>query len=156
MKTEHLRLWTFCVLNNFLLSRPVTSMKSYQCSDVIWQQACVRNKWTVLELLLDTGEWLKKLDAIRSQKLEPATPILSICNSVFTNQVIFSIIFEHFSPWKWKHCSICICIDSMVITNWRSKCYRNSRNTFFWGQFPVFDDWFVRLIWYSNFVEKLF
>ena len=34
---------------------------------------------------------------------ESATPILSLCKGVFTDQVIFSIIFEHFSPRKWKH-----------------------------------------------------
>ena len=34
---------------------------------------------------------------------ECATPILSLCNDVFTGQDICSIIFEHFSWRKWKH-----------------------------------------------------
>ena len=37
---------------------------------------------------------------------ECATPILSLCNDVFTGQDICSIIFEHFSSRKWKHRSI--------------------------------------------------
>ena len=41
-----------------------------------------------------------------AQNPESATPILSLCNGFFTDQVIFSIIFEHFSPRKLRHRSI--------------------------------------------------
>ena len=63
-----------------------------------------------------------------------------------------SFKFEHFFPWKWKYCSICICIDSMTITNRRCIWYQNIRNTFFWSL--VLNDWFVRLTLYLIF--KLF
>ena len=33
---------------------------------------------------------------LRARDVESASPILSLCNGVFTDQVIFSIILEHF------------------------------------------------------------
>ena len=61
------------------------------------------------------------------QPLEPitresATPILSLCNYVFTDQVVFSIIFEHFSPRKWKHRSIMRAHPQYDNITKRSKC----------------------------------
>ena len=46
---------------------------------------------------------------------ERVTPRLSLCNSIFTFQVIFNIIFEHFFPRKWKHRSVCDHVCASIV-----------------------------------------
>ena len=43
-----------------------------------------------------------------AHKPERATPIISLCNSVFPDRFIFGILFYHFFPRKWKHRSLCV------------------------------------------------
>ena len=43
-----------------------------------------------------------KLGGCDNDNPERACPILSLCNAVFTDQVTFSISFEHFFSRKWK------------------------------------------------------
>ena len=43
-----------------------------------------------------------KLGGCYNDNPERACPILSLCNGVFTDQVIFSISLEHFFLRKWK------------------------------------------------------
>ena len=35
-----------------------------------------------------------------------ATAILGLCNGIFTDQFIFSTIWQHFFLRKWKHCPV--------------------------------------------------
>ena len=65
-----------------------------------------------------------------SNEPEGATA-MNLCNAVFTDPVIFSIIFEHFFPRNLRHRTLCVRIHSTITTKRRSKCYQNTRNTIF-------------------------
>ena len=55
--------------------------------------------------------------------LERATPILSLRKGVSTDQVIFSIILEQFSPRKWKFRSLYVGIYSTIVISKHQKYY---------------------------------
>ena len=58
-----------------------------------------------------------------AHELERETPILSLCNSVFADQVIFSIILEQFFTRQWKLRSLYVGIYSTVIISKHQKYY---------------------------------
>ena len=58
-----------------------------------------------------------------AHNLEHATPILGLCKGIFTDQFIFSTIWQHFSPRNWKHRPVRVRIHRTIITKRKSKCF---------------------------------
>ena len=66
------------------------------------------NKYPQFERILQKGKDVSRGECLRIS-------LLYLCSGVFTDQVIFSIIFEQFSPRKLKHCSERVRIHSTII-----------------------------------------
>ena len=45
-----------------------------------------------------------------------ATAILGLCNGIFTDQFIFSTIWQRFFLWKWKHYSVWVRTHRTIMT----------------------------------------
>ena len=52
------------------------------------------------------------------------TAILGLCNGIFTDQFIFSTIWQHFFLRKWKHCPVWVRTHRTIMTKkWKYKMF---------------------------------
>ena len=80
------------------------------------------------------------------------TPILRLCNGVFTDQFILASFCGTFSCEKGSIGPVCVRIHRTIMTKRKSKWFENIRKAIF--LFPVFVDVFVRLINQSKLLGK--